>query len=354
MRDRAAAERRADRIRAFRAELDAVRAAPVMPPITDEQAAAIAAHHDRLLASLAAAYDIDLTPDAERLSRGMQWASFFAAVALTAAIYSLVSRYWGRFDVPLQAVLLAAFPLTALIGVELAARRERTLYVASLFATVAYGTYWLAIGVLSAAVNIPVAPPWIWAGALFGFALALPYRFRLVLGAALVSLATAVAGSIFQAAGYPWTGIVEHLDLFTLAAFALVGLAPRLGQLDPAFAAVTRLVGFGAGLLGVLIMSSAGTTSLLPASASTSEAVYQVLMLAISVGLLAFGVRWRWTETVRLSAVALTVFLLIRYVDWFWEALPGYAFFFVLAAAAMMWLLVLRRLRTRLAARGNR
>lgn len=354
MRDRAAAQRRADQIRAFRAELDELRVAPITPPLTDDQRAAIAAYHDRLLAGLAAEHDIDRTPDAERLSRGMQLASFFAAVTLTAAIYSLVSRYWGRFDLPLQAMLLAAFPLTALIAVELAARRERTLYIASLFALVAYGTYWLAIGVLSAEVNIPVAPPWIWAGALFGFALALPYRFRLILGAALLSLATAVAGSIFQAAGYPWTGIVEHLDLLTLAAFALAGLAPHLGQLDPPLAAVARLVGFGGGLLGVLVMSSDGTTSLLPFRASTSAAVYQVLMLAVSVFLLAIGVLRQWSETVRLSAVALTVFLLIRYVDWFWETLPGYAFFFVLAAAAMAWLLALGRLRTRLAARGER
>jgi len=202
--------------------------------------------------------------------------------------------------------------------------------------------------VLSDTLNIPVAPPWIWAGALFGFALALPYRFRLILGFALLSLLVAMAGSLFQAAGYPWPDIFQHLDVLTLVAFVSSALATRLAQLDRSFAVVTRLVGFGVGLLGLLIMSSEADTSLLPAGRRTTEAIYQMVMLITCVTLLILGLRRHWTETVRLAAVALTLFLLMRFSDWFWEALPRYVFFLILAAIALAWLLVLGRIRARL------
>src|SRR5688500_18735054 len=147
MTDRIEAQRRVDQIRAFRAELEALRAAGVSP-LTDEQHESIRAYHDAVLARLATDYDVDRTIAAGQLSRGVRLASFFAGITLTAAVYSLVSRFWGRFDLPLQATLLCGFPLVALVGVELSSRLERTLHVASLFGVVAYGTYWLAVYVL--------------------------------------------------------------------------------------------------------------------------------------------------------------------------------------------------------------
>jgi hypothetical protein len=350
MLDRDAAQRRVNQIRAFHAELEALRAAGA-PSMTDEQRAALRAYHDELLARLTADFDIDRNEAASQLSRGMRLASFFAAVTLTAAVYSLVSRYWGRLDLPLQSTLLAACPLMALVGVEVSALRERTLYVASLFAVVAYGTYWLAVVVLSETLNIPIAPPWIWGGALFGMALALPYRFRLVLTVGLVSLVFAIGGSIFQAAGYPWTGLFEHADILTLTAFALMVIAPRLEQLDQSFATVTRLVSFGVGLSGLLLMSTFGAASLLPFSRSTIEFTYQAAMLIVSVALLVIGIRRHWNETVYIAAIALTLFLLGRFIDWFWSVLPGYVFFLILATIAFAWLLVLRRIRARVASR---
>jgi uncharacterized membrane protein len=60
------------------------------------------------------------------------------------------------------------------------------------------------------------------------------------------------------------------------------------------------------------------------------------------------GIRKQWLETVYLSAAALTLFLLVRFVDWFWTALPRYVFFSLLALMAFVWLIALRRLRQRL------
>jgi hypothetical protein len=346
--DRAAAERRARRIRAFRAELEALVAERVVV-LSAEQRGAIDAHHHRLLQQLAAEHDIDRTERAGQLSRGMRIASFFAALALTAAVYSLVGRFWGSLDVPLQATLLCAFPLMALVGVELAARRERTLYVASIFATVAFGTYWLAVVELSAVLGVPITSLPLWGGAFFAITLSMPYGFRFILGGGLMALLLAIAGSVFQSAGMPWTHAIEFPEILMIAAFALGAMARSLAPINLSFVPVTRSVGFGAGLLGLLILSTSGRLSLLPASATATEIIYQVAMLIVCVGLLIHAVRRRWTEIVYLAAGALTVFLLLRFVDWFWDAIPRFVFFLALALVAFGWLLVLRRVRHRLA-----
>jgi hypothetical protein len=346
MADRDEAERRVRQIEAFRAEWDRLTTAGV-GALTVAQREAIATHHDALLRQFAERYDVDRTAAAAQFSRGMQLASFLGAVTLTAAIYSLVERVWGRLDFPMQATLLCLFPLAALVGVELSARRERTLYVSALFAIVAYGTFWLAVGVLADLTNIPLTTHVIWAGVLFGVALALPYGFRLVLAASLVALVVAVSGSFFQGAGVPWTVALEKFDVTAGVAFAVTLLARPLGRVDAAFAPTTRVTGLVGGFAGLLLLSSSGQASLVPVADGTIEAVYQAIMLVATVTALVFGVRRGWRDTVRVGAVALTLFLLVRYVDWFWDALPPYVFFFGLAALAFGWLLALRRLRAR-------
>jgi hypothetical protein len=349
--DRAGAQRRANRIRAFRAELEALTAAGAVD-LTAEQRARITSYHDRLLEQLAAAHDIDQTERAGQLSRGMQAAAFFAAIALTAAVYSLVARFWGRLDLPMQATLLCLFPLVSLVGVELSARRERTLYVASIFALVAYGTYWLAMVVLSELLNVPVSPPALWGGALFGVALAMVYGFRVVLGVALVAFLLALAGSVFQASGVPWTAAVEFPEILVAGALLLAAVAPQVATAHRPFAAVTRGVGFTLGLVGLLLLSSAGSASLLPTPTWATELIYQSLTFVGCVVVLSLAIRRTWTESVYIAAGALSLFLFVRYVDWFWDLMPRFVFFLILAAIAFAWLFALRRLRRRLVLRG--
>jgi hypothetical protein len=343
------AQRRVDQIRAFRAELAALRAAG-NSPLSAEQEAQLSAYHDQLLAELARRYDVDASERAGQLSRGMRLLSFFGAVTLTAAIYSLVSHYWARLDLPLQATLLAAFPLMALVGVELSSRIERTLYIASLFAIVAYGSFWLALWELSDRLNIPLSAYLLWTGVIFGFALAIPYGFRIILAAALFTLAGTFAASFFQAAGTHWPLIVERVELLMIAAFSLLVLAIPLGRLDRSFAPVVRLVALGVGLACLLVLSAEGNTSLVPMRASVVEAIYQAIMLVVCVGVLVVSIRARWRETVKLASVMFALFLMTRYVDWFWDRLPAYVFFLVLAVLAFVWLLALRRIRARLVA----
>ena len=228
------------------------------------------------------------------------------------------------------------------------ARRERTLYVASLFALVAYGTFWLAVGVLGWRLNIALTPPFIWAGAVFGFALALPYRFRIVLALSLASLAVAIAATLFSIAGIPWSEIFTRFDLLMIAGFSLLLVAGPLSRLDRGFAAVTRFVALGIGLFALLVLSATGELSAAPLDARVIEAAYQVLMLVLSIALLVLAVRHGWSETVGLVGVVFALFLLTRYVDWFWDLMPRYLFFLSLALLAFAWLAVMRRFRGRL------
>ena len=347
MPDRDTAQRRVHRIVAFRDELDALTTAGVVA-LAEDQRQAIATYHEGLLQQYGAQFDVDRTTTAGQLSHGMRLASFFGAATLTAAIYSLVDAVWGRLEFPMQATLLCLFPLSSLVGVELSARRECTLYVASLFAIVAYGTFWLAIVVLTDLVNLPLTPIPIWAAVLFGLGLALAYGFRVILAAALVALVVALAGSMFQSAGILWTTAFDKPDLGTFLSFGLLLFAPYLARVDRSFGPTTRLTALLMGFTGLLLLANIGDMSLFPASNTTVQIFYQVVMLVATSAALVIGVRCQMSETVRTAATALSLFLLIRFIDWFWDALPAYAFFFALAALAFGWLLVLRRIRGRM------
>ena len=197
-------------------------------------------------------------------------------------------------------------------------------------------------------LNIPVTPPAIWGGALFGVALALPYRFRLIFGGGLAALLLALAGTAFQAAGIPWNAVVEYPEIITAAALVLALISPQLRSIDPSFVTVARLVGLGTAFLGLLMLSTAGRVSLLPTPTRVSEFIYQSVMLLLCMVTLFIAIRRQWLETVYLAAGVLTVFLFARFVDWFWGVVPQYLFFLLLAAIAFGWLLALRRLRARL------
>jgi uncharacterized membrane protein len=155
---------------------------------------------------------------------------------------------------------------------------------------------------------------------------------------------------MFSVAGVEWPEIFSRIDPLMCSGFSLVLVAPPLSQLDRGFAPVTRLVALGIGLFGLLVLSTWGTSSLAPVNASTVEVIYQVVMLVVCIGLLVAAVRRGWNESVSLVSVALALFLLTRYFDWFWELMPRFLFFLILATLAFVWLWAMRRVRARLGA----
>jgi hypothetical protein len=346
---RRAAQHRADRIRAFREELSAL-TAEAANPLSADQEAAIVEHHDRLLERLALDFDVDRSARSGQLSRGLRLASFFGAVTLVAAITSLVQRFWGGFTLPTQVTLLTMFPLVSLAAVQIAAERERTRYVASLMALVAVGTAWVAIAMTARLLDIPFSALLLWPGTAFGLALAASYGFRWVLALSLVSLVVAVASVFFAAGGVPWPVLFERLEPLGGAALVLTVLARHFAPAGEGFEPTARLTALTLLLGTLLVLATVSGTSLLAFAPATALIGYQAAML---IGCLV--ALWRRLEAgdqagVHLATAFLAVFLVIRYVDWFWEALPAWAFFLVLAAGAFASIAVLRRLRTRLEA----
>jgi len=139
------------------------------------------------------------------------------------------------------------------------------------------------------------------------------------------------------------------LDLLMLAGFSLLLLAGPLARLDRGFVPITRFVALAVGLLSLLVLSASGASSASSLDVRVIEALYQGVMLLVCIGALVVAVRQGWNETVALVSVVFALFLLIRYVDWFWDVLPRYLFFLTLAALAFVWLLAMRRMRGRLA-----
>jgi hypothetical protein len=343
---RAEAQRRADRIRAFRQELAALESEGASPLSTDQKAA-IAGHHARVLADLACAFDVDRSDRAGHLSRGLRLASLFGAATLVAAVAALVHRYWGGLTLPAQVTLLTLFPLLSLAGVQAAAWRERTLYISSLFALTACGTAWVAIVQTARLLDLPLSVLILWPGILFGFAVAISHGFRSVLAVTLVALLVAVAGVFFAAGATPWTLALQRTEPLAVSAAALVLLSRHLSPGGPGFEATARVTGLVVGYAALLWLSSVERASLLPFAPATATAIHQALMLVATVGGLAFGIRSGEPATTNIAGVALATFLLIRYADWFWERLPAWAFFLFLAAASLAAIAFLRRLRGR-------
>ena len=344
---RRAAQHRADRIRAFREELAALDGEGANP-LSADQEAAIASHHDLLLEQLSADFDVDRS--AGQLSRGLRLASFFGAAALVAAITALIQRFWGGFTLPAQVTLLTMFPLVSLAAVQMAAERERTRYVASLMALVALGTAWVAIVMTARLLDIPFTALLLWPGTAFGLALAMSYGFRWVLAFSLASLVVAIASVFFAAGGVPWTVLFERLEPLGAAALVLTVLAKHLAGTGEGFEHTARLTALTLLLATMLALASISGSSLLSFAPATALIVYQAAML-----LACLIVLWRRLEAgdqagVNLASAFLALFLFIRYADWFWEPLPAWAFFLILAAGAFASIAVLRRLRARLEA----
>lgn len=343
---REAAQARADRIRAFRAELATLEAEGV--PLLDAAGRArLDAHHDALLAAFRAAHDVDVSRDEARLSLGMRVASVLGALALTTAIVLLVNRLWGGLDPWAQVALLVAAPVACLLVTDVAARRAGARDIAALFALVATGAFLADLVLLGQLLGLVPSPHGAGFVAALGVALGYAYGFRLPLLAgigalawwAMAALALATGGTMEDAPPVPEHAIAVGI---ALAAVGSAGAAAR-----PALAAMWRL---GAAICltwPLLVLAADGRATGLALSPRLAEIGAQLALLAGGAGATWLGIRRGWRETTAAGAVALAGLLLIKSVDWWWDWMPRWLYFLVLSVLALAVLLVLRRLRLR-------
>ena len=340
------AQHRADEIRVFRAELGRLEEDGALV-LTEEQRRAVGEYHGRLLAELARQFDIDRDAQSKQLSLGMRIASFLGAVALSAAAYFFFYRFWGSLPTVAQVALLAAAPLVAVAGMEVAARRERTLYVTGILGLVAVACFILDLNVLGAIFNVTPSPDAFLAWAVFASLLAYAYGLQLLLVAAIVGFTVFFSSRVATALHCPWDAFGQRPENLFLPALLLLlasAIVPSRGL--PRFPLLYRASGLLVLFLALFVVANWGWASYLPWPAATVEVVYQLTSLALLVAAIVVGGRRGWREVEVVGTVFLVLFLFARFFDWWWDWMPRWLFFLVIGALAVAMLLALRRLRS--------
>ncbi len=339
------AQSRIDQIHAFQAELKTLEQEGVsaIPPDLRQQ---IAAHHQTLFRQFSDAFDIDVSSEQKQLSLGMRITSLLGALALSAAVLFFFLHFWGGFDTPLQVAILIGVPVLATLGVEFAARREKTLYFASLVALVAFASFVLDIRMLGVIFNVTPTQNAFLAWGAFSLLLAYGYGLRLLLVAGLTCLMGWLAASVGTWSGAYWLSLGERPEQFIIAGAltAFIGVLPHRWQ--PHFAGIYRVYGLLVILIAILILANWGRISYLPLENATIEQLYQSLGFLLAGLTIWVGIRRRWSGVVNLGSTFFVLYLYTKLFDWWWEWLPKYLFFLVLGLIAIALLLILRRLRS--------
>ena len=341
----AAAQRRADDIRMFRRELVRLNEEDVLA-LTQEQRAAVVQHHDALLRSYAQSFDIDRDNQARQLSLGMRIASFLGALALAASVFFLFHQYWGLFRYPVQILLLIVSSMGALLATFWIGRRDAAGYFTKLAAMVAFACFVLNISLIGGMFNITPSDKALLPWAALAFLLAYTFDLRLLLGAGILSLLAFIAARTGTWSGMYWLDFGERPENFFPAAlllFFVPSVIPH--ERFTGFAPIYRVFALLALLLPMLILANWGNSSYLDLSVETIERCYQALGFVASAAVIWLGARRGWPEVINTGLTFFVIFLYTKFYDWWWEIMPKFVFFLIIALTAILFILVMKRVR---------
>jgi uncharacterized membrane protein len=343
------AQDRADRIRIFRQELAALLSADVVT-LTDEQRAAIEAHLDAQLTGLAGRYDIDITDSQKQLSLGMRIVSALGGLALCAAVFLLFYRIWGLISSPVQIAVLIAAPLTGLVAMEVVSRKDRTLYFTELIGLVTFACFVLNLVVIGQLFNVTSSPNAFLAWGAFALTLAYTYSVKVPLVAGLVCLLPYFAGTLMSWTGEWWGGFWSRPELLLLGGLLIVVASAVLPTRDwEEVSGMYLLVGLVTVFYAFLALWHDGHRSWLPLDHKTVEHTYQLLAFVVAGLVIYMGIRFDTRPMVNLGAAYFILCLYLKLVDWWWDWMPKFLFFFLVGAIAITLLLAFRKLRERMA-----
>lgn len=339
------AQARADRIAAFRSELAALEREGVatIDPATHAQ---IRAHHDAVLQSLSADAELDLTRGEARLSAGMRIVSVLGAAALSAAWGFFVAATWNDLDRPARLALVIIPPILLALATGLAARRERSGYVASIVATVATIAFGVNLAALGVLYDLPDSRNFLLAVGTFAMVLAYGHGLLLPLLAGIVG----IGGWLWSLAAIPqgrwWDGAFMQFEPLLLLGAAAMWLPKVVHRGPPLFAVTWRAVGAMAMVIALLVLGQTDGASLFDGGPEwLIEGGYQLLGVVVFAVLIWQGLRRDLGELVRAGTLGMGMLLFLRSVDWFWDVMPKWLFFLLVGALAFGALVVLRRLR---------
>jgi len=341
---KAEAQRRADQIGSFRAELAIIERDRVIT-LDAGQRTAIEAYHRDCLARLTAAFDVDASRRDKQLSLGMKVASFLGALGLAASVFFLFYQFWGRFSTMVQTVILVAAPVIGLAATMTVAAREKTGYFSKLAGLVTLACFVLNLSMLGQIFNIAPSPNAFLVWAAFAFLLAYAADARLLLAFGIIAFAAFLSARAGTWSGCYWLHFGERPENFLPAALLLFAASwiPHRRYSD--FAPIYRVFGALLALIPILILANWGRISYLALDAETVEALYQVAGFVLSAAAIWLGIRVGAPDLVNTGNVFFTIFLYTKFYDWWWDWMPKYLFFLLIGLTAVVMLLVLKRLR---------
>jgi len=185
VKSKADAQRRADQIGYFQAELEIIEQENILS-LNDSQRSAIANYHGNLMAQLSSIFDIDSNKREKQLSLGMKIASFLGALGLAASVFFLFYQFWGRFSTNIQVFILIAAPLIGLAATVYASHREKTGYFSKLLGLVSFACFVLNLSMFGQIFNITPSAKAFLVWAIFAFILAYASDARLLLAAGII------------------------------------------------------------------------------------------------------------------------------------------------------------------------
>ncbi|MBU1424673.1 MAG: DUF2157 domain-containing protein [Gammaproteobacteria bacterium] len=339
------AQQRADQIRIFRNELDLLEREGVVA-LSAEQRQRVAEHHRQLLGQYAQDFDIDHDKRASQLSLGMRIASLFGALALSASVFFLFYQFWGWLATGVQVLILVAAPLLMLGVTLLIQYRDASGYFAKLAALVTFACFVLNITMLGQIFNITPSDKALLPWAALAFLLAYACDLRLLLVAGILCVIAYVSARTGTWGGMYWLYFGQRPENFFPAALLLLAVPQfvphgRFADFPPMY----RIFGLLTFFLPVLVMGNWGSSSYLDWDTDFIEGFYQLVGFAGSACAVWYGVRKQWPEVINTGVTFFIIFLYTKIFDWWWESMPKYLFFLVLGLVAVLFLVVLKRLR---------
>ncbi len=346
---RSDAQRRVDDIRVFREELSRIETEGVLR-LEEAQRAALDKHHDTVLAELKTAFDVDRNPAARQLSLGMRIASFIGALALAASVCLLFYNFWGFLSTQAQVVIVIGVALGSLLATAAIARHDATGYFTKLAAMVTFACFVLDISMLGQIFNITPSDKALLPWAALAFLLAYAYELRLLQVAGILCLCAFIAARVGTWSGMYWIYFGERPENFFPAALLILLVPVAFDQSRFAgFAATYRIWGMLALFLPMLVLANWGSTSYLDLDPDLVQGLYQTLAFAGTAGFIWLGTRRDWKEVSNTGVALFVIFLYTKLFDWWWDWMPKYVFFLLMTLAAVLLLVVFKRLRGALA-----
>lgn len=355
------AQQRADQIHAFNAELKNLKDEDVLE-LNDQQCSAISQYQNSLLNTLTQQFDIDTNSRQKQLSTGMKIASFVGALALAASIFFLFYQFWGYLSTPVQVSVLIIAPLLTLLLSHVISLREDTGYFTKLMAMVSFACFVLNLVMLGQIFNITPSDNALLAWAVYGFLLAYAFDVRLLLAMGIISLAGFIAIRVGSWSGMYWIHTGERPENLLLPAMIIFCVPMLNGLLTrqwsnrwadhlfkqknySGFTPIYRVFGILLFLIPVLVLSNWGRGSYLNFDPELIEGFYQLTGFIVSAGLIALGIKKHWSDVVNTGNVFFVLFLYTKVFDWWWEIMPKYLFFLVIALSSVLMLFIYKRIR---------